>query len=104
MAYHDEESWTEFLAGGHRRTGASSSFLQQSPEAHDSPHARTHQRPRNLGRANSAVLSGAEDFESEETPSQVEKAAAHATQGKPAVVSMKTGDVLTLKTLLDMAG
>jgi hypothetical protein len=34
----------------------------------------------------------------------VEKAAAEANKGKPAVVSMKSGDVLTLKTLLAMAG
>jgi hypothetical protein len=100
MAFAGEESWTDFLLGGTRKpdSNAASSFVQEEPKKRSARKTR--------GGAVSLSASGADgvDTETETGPTQLEKAAAAANKGGPQVVSMKTGDVLSLKTLLAMAG
>jgi hypothetical protein len=112
MKYNEEESWTEFLTGGAARR-TTPSFVQDSPStpgrAYGRPkrHSKAHAQTRG-GSLASQVSLKADDLESDmrrsEGPTNLEKAAAQANKGGPAVVSMKSGDVLTLKTLLAMAG
>jgi hypothetical protein len=112
MKYNEEESWTEFLTGGAARR-TTPSFVQDSPStpgrAYGRPkrHSKAHAKTRG-GSLASQVSLKADDLESDmrrsEGPTNLEKAAAEANKGGPAVVSMKSGDVLTLKTLLAMAG
>merc|ERR1719401_2587514 len=100
MAFAGEQSWSEFLMGGTRKadSNAASSFVQEEPKKRSARRTR--------GGAVSLSASGADgvDTETEMGPTQLEKAAAAANKGGPQVVSMKTRDVLTLKTLLAMAG
>jgi hypothetical protein len=103
MKYAHEATWHEFLMGGAGegnkiRAEASESLLQDSPDAHH-PQRRTRTRG-----GSKLTASGADEIDAEGGPSQLEKAAAAANKGGPQVVSMKKGDVLTLKTLLTMAG
>jgi hypothetical protein len=97
MAFAGEQTWQEFLMGGARKadSNAAPAFVQEEP--------RKHRSRRTRGEA-TLSSSGVDSVETEEGPTQVEKAASAVNKGGPQVVSMKTGDVLTLKTLLAMAG
>lgn len=98
MKYSEEAAWHELLmgsAGEGNTTAASAAFLQGLPDAH-------RRKVRARKSASKLAASGTDDTDG--GPSQLEKAAAAANKGGPQVVSMKKGDVLTLKTLLAMAG
>lgn len=90
MKYANEQAWHELLLGDNRPKSGGQ-------------HAQRRARTRG---ASKLAASGAEEAESERDggPSQLEKAAAAANKGGPQVVSMKKGDVLSVKTLLALAG